>query len=502
MRRDYTGTTAVAADRVTHFVGNAEVVRFASGKIEVRRYLAGVLRVRTKESGRVWERRDFLYTDHLGSTHVIADDDGMPLSTMSFDAFGDRRDEVSWLKFANGGIAYNSSAKTQHGYTGHEQVDSMGLIHMNGRLYAPGMNRFIQADPMVQDATDPASWNRYAYVFNNPLAHTDPTGYWGVREQAAARTVAAIIISYYTGGLAANAATVGEAFWITVAGGAAAGAVQTGNARGAATGAFSAGLFFGIGQHFGDARSVGKTVAHGLAGGVMAELQGGNFGHGFVSAAFSEAINPELKKIDNPVLQGIAHAVAGGTASELAGGKFANGAVTAAFGYAFNNRAHETSKLSASGDAEVALAEIGKTKEGRRIIAEIEKSKIISKVSLWESKSLDNLALTSVHTPPSSVFEMLFGVEETYSINIRYNMSFAQPTFVSIDGTDFQPDLTRVLAHELGHVYVLATQGAVSWRTNQEEAIRIENTISRQIDPTAPIRHPTLGHGYVVPGLE
>jgi len=107
-----------------------------SGKIEVRRYLAGVLR---------------------------------------------------WLKFANGGIAYNSSAKTQHGYTGHEQVDSMGLIHMNGRLYAPGMNRFIQADPMVQDATDPASWNRYAYVFNNPLAHTDPSGYWGVREQAGNR---------------------------------------------------------------------------------------------------------------------------------------------------------------------------------------------------------------------------------------------------------------------------------------------------------------------------
>lgn len=83
VRRDYTGTTAVSADRVTHFVGNAEIVRFGSGKVEVRRYVAGVIRVRTKESGSVWERRDFLFTDLLGSTHVITGDDGFALTTKS-----------------------------------------------------------------------------------------------------------------------------------------------------------------------------------------------------------------------------------------------------------------------------------------------------------------------------------------------------------------------------------------------------------------------------------
>lgn len=53
----------------------------------------------------------------------------------------------------------------------------MGLIHMNGRMYDPLLGRFVQADPMVQSPGQGQSWNRYTYVFNNPLAWTDPSGY-------------------------------------------------------------------------------------------------------------------------------------------------------------------------------------------------------------------------------------------------------------------------------------------------------------------------------------
>ena len=40
------------------------------------------------------------------------------------------------------------------------------------------MGRFIQPDSLVQDISDPQSWNRYAYVRNNPLKYTDPSGHY------------------------------------------------------------------------------------------------------------------------------------------------------------------------------------------------------------------------------------------------------------------------------------------------------------------------------------
>ena len=33
------------------------------------------------------------------------------------------------------------------GFTGHEMLDAVGIIHMNGRIYDPKLGRFMQADP-------------------------------------------------------------------------------------------------------------------------------------------------------------------------------------------------------------------------------------------------------------------------------------------------------------------------------------------------------------------
>jgi hypothetical protein len=38
------------------------------------------------------------------------------------------------------------------------------------------MGRFMSPDPMGGDLTNPQSLNKYAYVLNNPLTNTDPTG--------------------------------------------------------------------------------------------------------------------------------------------------------------------------------------------------------------------------------------------------------------------------------------------------------------------------------------
>uniref|UniRef100_UPI0013001FA9 RHS repeat-associated core domain-containing protein n=1 Tax=Marinimicrobium alkaliphilum TaxID=2202654 RepID=UPI0013001FA9 len=66
---------------------------------------------------------------------------------------------------------------TTRGYTDHEHLDEVGLIHMNGRVYDPKLARFVQADPIVQDPRTTRSLNRYSYVWNNPLNATDPSGF-------------------------------------------------------------------------------------------------------------------------------------------------------------------------------------------------------------------------------------------------------------------------------------------------------------------------------------
>ena len=47
---------------------------------------------------------------------------------------------------------------------------------MNGRIYDPLIGRFMSADSHVTFPLNLQSFNRYAYVLNNPLGYTDPTG--------------------------------------------------------------------------------------------------------------------------------------------------------------------------------------------------------------------------------------------------------------------------------------------------------------------------------------
>jgi hypothetical protein len=54
-----------------------------------------------------------------------------------------------------------------------------------------------------------------------------------------------------------------------------------------------------------------KTLSHGLAGGVMAELQGGSFGHGFASAGLGEALSPAVQGLRSVPAEAIATAVVG-----------------------------------------------------------------------------------------------------------------------------------------------------------------------------------------------
>jgi RHS repeat-associated protein len=59
---------------------------------------------------------------------------------------------------------------------------STGLLYYGARYYDPALGRFISADTVVPGAGNPQNLNRYAYVRNNPLRYTDPTGHWTFEE--------------------------------------------------------------------------------------------------------------------------------------------------------------------------------------------------------------------------------------------------------------------------------------------------------------------------------
>ena len=48
---------------------------------------------------------------------------------------------------------------------------------MNARYYVPSLGRFASADTIVPDPTNPQQFNRFAYVLNNPIRLTDPSGH-------------------------------------------------------------------------------------------------------------------------------------------------------------------------------------------------------------------------------------------------------------------------------------------------------------------------------------
>ena len=115
----------------------------------------------------------YLHKDHLGSIESISNEVGQVVETLSFDAWGRRRNANTW-----GPLSTSFDGLFDRGFTFHEHLDLVGLIHMNGRVYDPLIGRFLSPDPFVQMPAYSQSLNRYSYVLNNPLSLTDPSGYF------------------------------------------------------------------------------------------------------------------------------------------------------------------------------------------------------------------------------------------------------------------------------------------------------------------------------------
>lgn len=117
----------------------------------------------------------YLHDDHLGSVDVITKSNGAVELRTSFDAWGKRRGS-NWTGTPSAADKDAIRRAARKGYTGHEQLDNLNLVHMGGRVYDPVIARFMSADPIIQDPYHSQSFNRYSYLWNNPLNATDPTG--------------------------------------------------------------------------------------------------------------------------------------------------------------------------------------------------------------------------------------------------------------------------------------------------------------------------------------
>ncbi|MFA0115083.1 RHS repeat-associated core domain-containing protein [Vibrio sp. 10N.261.46.E11] len=117
----------------------------------------------------------YLHYDALNSVDMITDGYGVVVERRSYDTWGKQR-KVAWRE--SGPLDVVQQAITNRGYTGHEEIVEVGLVHMNGRVYDQELGRFISPDPFIQAPYISSSFNRYSYVLNNPLKFVDPSGYW------------------------------------------------------------------------------------------------------------------------------------------------------------------------------------------------------------------------------------------------------------------------------------------------------------------------------------
>jgi RHS repeat-associated protein len=102
----------------------------------------------------------------LGSTSVLSDGSGQRA--------GER---VAYLPYGRVRLGDASTLPTDYTFTGQRDEAGLGLMHYGARFYSPRLGRFVSADSILPDYDDPQALNRYAYVLNNPLLYTDPSGH-------------------------------------------------------------------------------------------------------------------------------------------------------------------------------------------------------------------------------------------------------------------------------------------------------------------------------------
>ncbi|KZN54884.1 hypothetical protein N474_17170 [Pseudoalteromonas luteoviolacea CPMOR-2] len=208
---------------------------------------------------------------------------------------------------------------------------------MNGRIYDADTGRFMQTDPFVQAPSNLQNYNAFSYVLNNPLSYTDPSGYFFKPLKKLSRNIIrahAKVFGAEVTNIMGNVGSLACLVWAPVC--AAAWNYEFTRAMGGSSSqAFKAGLTAAatavVGQNIGFQSYSAQFVFDGVVGGIMADVNGGNFGHAFWAAGLNTLLGGGGNYTQNPITNVVISAAVGGTISEVTGGKFRNGAYSAAF---------------------------------------------------------------------------------------------------------------------------------------------------------------------------
>jgi RHS repeat-associated protein len=119
----------------------------------------------------------YVTTDHLGSTRLLTNSAGGVFARYDYEPFG--REIGANYDGRSAPMGYTAMLDdTNPKFTGQMRDYETTLDWFNVRYYSGWQGRFQSPDPgnAGADPSNPQSWNGYAYVNNNPLSYTDPSG--------------------------------------------------------------------------------------------------------------------------------------------------------------------------------------------------------------------------------------------------------------------------------------------------------------------------------------
>lgn len=112
---------------------------------------------------------NFYHPDHLGSSNMITDSNGVVIESTEFYPFGRPRHEE------------RTGVESAYKYTGKELDKESGLMYYEARYYEPVVGRFASVDPLAEGVRSewlgsPQKYNSYSFVQNRPMVLIDPSG--------------------------------------------------------------------------------------------------------------------------------------------------------------------------------------------------------------------------------------------------------------------------------------------------------------------------------------